>query len=597
LSLMHPMRRERSRSRRECAVVALIALCGLIAALRAGAQPASTVPEPQAAAAGRCEALATVLRGHWPDPSTRLLSGRLNAAGPYTPPAMPGRPPSAPLSLPEHCEVFGVLHERVGVAGQHYAIRFHLRLPTDWNGRFFFQGGGGSEGEVGEAVGLTSAVTPPALAQGFAVVSQDAGHDNATNSDPAHGGPVAFGFDPQARADYGHAALKVVADAAKAVIESYYGKTPQYSYFVGCSKGGQEGMAFAQRYPEEFDGIVAAAPGFSLPRAAVAEAWDVQSIAAIHAAAAPESVLAQFADAFSESDLNLVRAAILSVCDADDGVKDGIVGHFMSCTDARVRPALEALRCAAGKTADCLSPTQIGALERIYGGPRDSRGKALYSEWQWDAGIAGMGWRIWKLGSSDHRIPALNVALGGASLAAVFTTPPTPVNADLPTTLKFQLDFDFDRDAQKIYAADAQFVHAAWDDIAARASDLDRFRAHGGKLLVPHGVSDPVFSILDTLAWYREVDARNHGRADGFVRVFPVPGMGHCEGGPATDRFDAFTALRDWVERGLPPEQLLATAGPNSPWPGRSRPLCPFPKSAHYLGHGSIESAENFSCR
>jgi feruloyl esterase len=551
----------------------------------------------QAGDASRCESLAT-LQGRWPDPTTRLVSSRLRAPEPYTPPGMIGGPLSAPTMLPEHCEVFGIMHERLGTAGQHYAIRFHLRLPTEWNGRFFFQGGGGTNGVVGGALGFTSNVSPPALLQGFAVVSQDSGHDNASNSDPTRGGAVAFGFDPRARADYGHSSFKVVARAAKAIVTAYYAKRPQYSYFVGCSKGGQEGMLFAQRDPDEFDGIVAAAPGFSLPRAAVAEAWDVQSIASLVKSTAERAIsIPQFAEAFSESDLNLIGDAILSVCDADDGVKDGLVSDFMSCTDARVRPVIEAKRCVAGKTASCLSSDQITALERIYHGPRDSKGRALYSNWQWDAGIADPGWRLWKLGSGAHNEPALNVTLGGSSLAAVFTTPPTRVNADLPATLDYQLRFDFDADAARIYATDPEFPKSAWDDIAARSSDLDRFRAHGGKLIVPHGVSDPVFSILDTLDWYREVDARNHGQAKRFVKVFPVPGMGHCSGGPATDGFDAFKALMDWVEHGRAPEQILATAGTNSPWPGRSRPLCAYPTAAHYVGHGSIETAESFVCR
>jgi hypothetical protein len=286
-----------------------------------------------------CKGLTRSMQGHWPDSSTRIMSAELRPQAPFTTPAMPGGfPPAAAITLPEHCEVFGVLQERIGVAGQHFAIHFHLRLPTQWNGRFFFQGGGGSNGVVGDALGPTASGAPPAIVQGFAVVSQDSGHDNAVNSDPAHGGAVAFGFDRQARADYGHASLKVVADAAKAAVKFYYGKAPQYSYFVGCSKGGQEGMAFAQRYPDEFNGIVAGAPGFALPRAAVAEAWDVQSIAALVKSPTEHAVqLDRFADAFSEADLVLVRDAILSACDEDDGVQDGIVGNFAQCTDAKVR--------------------------------------------------------------------------------------------------------------------------------------------------------------------------------------------------------------------------------------------------------------------
>ena len=188
--------------------------------------------------------------------------------------AMPMAPP---VTLPAHCELTGAMQERIGVDGQHYAIRFHLRLPLRWNGKFLFEGGGGTEGDLGSAIGATTPGAPPAIAQGYAVVSQDSGHDNATNSVPSRGGNVAFGFDPEARANYGGASLRLVAQTAKAIIHSYYGRLPQHSYFLGCSKGGQEGMVFAQRFPDEFDGIVAGAPGFSLPRAAVAEAWDTQA--------------------------------------------------------------------------------------------------------------------------------------------------------------------------------------------------------------------------------------------------------------------------------------------------------------------------------
>jgi feruloyl esterase len=132
--------------------------------------------------------------------------------------------------------------------------------------------------------------------------------------------------------------------------------------------------------------------------------------------------------------------------------------------------------------------------------------------------------------------------------------------------------------------------------MAARSPDLSAFHAHGGKLIVPHGASDPVFSINDTLAWYGEVQRREHGHAADFARVFPVPGMAHCGGGMATDNFDAFAALVDWVEKGHAPDRISASAGSGTPWPGRSRPLCAYPKVARYVGHGSTEQAENFRC-
>jgi feruloyl esterase len=545
-----------------------------------------------------CTGLASRMAGRWPDASTQIVSAVTRQAGELpAAPAVNAPSPTARPVLPEHCELIGTVQQRRGVDAQRYAIRFHLRLPARWNGRFYFQGGGGTNGELGDALGSYNAGAPPALLQGYAVVSQDSGHDNATNSDPARNGSAAFGFDPQARANYGYASLQPVADAAKAAIAQFYGRKPRYSYFVGCSKGGEEGMAAAQRLPLEFDGIVAGSPGFSLPRAAVAEAWDAQSYAAIaQGAGADHAAFAQLKSAFSDADLELLRAAILAACDADDGLEDGIVGAVGSCTDRKVLPALAARTCVGPKAQGCLSGRQVEALKRAYAGPKDSADNALYSDWPWDAGVSGQGWRQWKIGSADGRVPALSVVLAGPALSAVFTTPPTRLAADPQSYADFVLHFDFDRDAPRIYARDATFTHSAWQDLSARSPDLDAFRARRGRLIVSHGVSDPVFSLNDTLAWLHEVQQRTGGHAGEFIRVFPVPGMQHCAGGPATDRFDTLAALVDWVEHARAPEQLLARAGPSSPWPDRTRPLCAYPATAHYRGHGDIERASSFRC-
>lgn len=513
------------------------------------------------------------MRGRWPDASTRVVTATLIAAG-TTGAKLPG-------GLPEHCDAYGILQERTGIDGQSYAIRFHLRLPTAWNGRFLFQGGGGTNGEVGDALGTYNAGATPALLQGYAVVSQDSGHDNRINDDPTHGGTAAFGFDPVARSNYGHASLKLVADAAKAAVTEYYGASAQHAYFVGCSKGGEEGMALAERYPDEFDGIVAAAPGFSLPKAAVAQAFDVQIFGRL---------------AFSDTDLGMVRNGILAACDADDGVADGMVADFEHCTTDKVWAQLTSALCTGDKTGGCLSNQQLQALRRSLEGPKDSHGRALYSDWPWDAGIGAAGWRAWKLGSADGLNPSRNILLGGASLASVFTSPPTPVAMDAGALAAYMLAFDFDHDAGRIFARDASFAHSAWQEISARSPDLSRFRARHGKLIVPHGVSDPVFSINDTLAWWREVDLLNHGQAATFVRVFPVPGMNHCSGGPATDRFDALAALVAWVEQRKAPDKIIATTGAGAPWPGRTRPLCAYPTTPRYSG-GDIERSSSFECR
>ncbi len=527
--------------------------------------------------ADRC---ATLAHGKTDRPiaGTRQMSAEMHSTGEvYTPPTAPGAPPPLAQSLPVHCEITAVIRPRRGIDGKTYAIRFRLRLPEQWNGRFLFQGGGGSNGIVGDAIGNVSPGQPSALAQGFAILAQDSGHDNATNTDPRRGGLFAFGFDPQARADYGGTSLQPVTLAAKALIARFYGRAPSHSYFVGCSKGGQEGMMLAQRYPTLYDGIVAGAPGFALPRAAVAEAWNTNAFADVLRSRGQAVTVASLASTFSMAELQLVRKAVLDACDNADGLTDGIVGNFRECTSVRVLPQLRAAGCRPNSTEPCLSNAQIAALVRVHEGPRDGRGRQIYPGFPWDAGWSDMGWRIWMIGTPDGHVPPINVAVGAFSLSSTFMTPPRAIGATPQDGLNFQTAFDFNRDTGAIYARAGAFPRSAWQDIGARSANLSVFRARGGKLIVPHGVSDPVFSINDTLDWWQEVDLATHGKAADFARVFPVPGMTHCGGGPATDQFDALGALTRWVEHGTAPEMLTAVAGPGSPWPGRTRPLCRFP--------------------
>ena len=532
------------------------------------------------------------MAGHWPVADTRIRSADYRPDGTPAPAGPPGFG-GPPVQLPAHCEVVGTIRHRTGIDGQNYAIQFRLRLPEQWNGRLFSEGGGGLNGNLGGALGMIGFGKPPALAAGYAVLSQDFGHDNAVNSDPARGGQAAFGFDPQARADYGGASLEPVTLAAKALTARFYGSAPSYSYFVGCSKGGQEGMMLSQRYPDLYDGIVSGAPGFSLPRSAVAEVWDTQQFASVVRAKGEEVTLDSLARSFSDADLGLVRDAVLAACDADDGVSDGIVGAFRQCTSAKVLPELRKRACAGDKLEGCLIPAQIEALQKVHEGPRNSRGEALYASFPWDGGWAGRDWRGWKIGSPSG-MPSINVMMGVPALATVFSVPPT-VPAD---PVAYALGYDFDRDAPMIYATGGPFVRSGWQDVGARSSDLADFRQSGGRMIVTHGVSDPVFSIADTLAWWDEVNSRAGGDAAKFVRVFPVPGMNHCAGGPATDQFDAFSALVDWVERDRAPDRIIATANPGSPWPGRTRPLCPHPSiaGAKAGAAGNPESAASFEC-
>ena len=417
---------------------------------------------------------------------------------------------------------------------------------------------------------------------------------------------ITFGWDPQARRDYGGAAIGPVVRAAKALVRTFYGKAPEFTYYAGGSKGGQEAMMAAQRFPEEFDAVLVGYPGFHLAYAgAVEQMWDAQAFG--QAAKAMGFTTAEglplAGKAMSEEDLLLVSGAVLKACDALDGLADGMVENYTACTTARVAPALEALACTGPKTTDCLLRAQIAAMRKVMDGARSREGRLLYSDWPWDPGIAAragqgvsQGWRQWKLGPYAAPVNGgLAVVLGGGSASAVFTSPPTPV-ADTPAALAaYAFSVDIDSNWAKTQVKWGAFNESAVDFMHADAVDLSPFTSRGGKILVYHGAADPVFSLNDTIAWVKAVDAREKGQADRVLRLYAVPGMNHGGGGPATDQFAAFDALVAWREHGVAPGPLTATARQGSPWPGRTRLLCPYPQQARYVA-GDVERAQSFQC-
>jgi pimeloyl-ACP methyl ester carboxylesterase len=558
--------------------------------LLAGALACSAFAVP-AAAALDCAALAGALIE-----DTRITLAVLNPAT---------------ATAPEHCEVTGAINQRVSrVDGQTYVIKFHLRLPSSWNQRFFYTGGGGTDGNLGSAL-------TPQLAQGYAVVSSDSGHDNALNTSVVAGN-FQFGFDPQARSDYGYNGPAEVAVKAKALIKEYYGRKPKYSYFVGCSEGGREALMLSQRYPDFFDGIVAGNPGMDLPKAALAHPWDAQAFARAARKQTPFGN-PDLASSFTDAELAAVGAAIRAACDADDGLADDMVLNPAACefNPATLGPA----------GSGVLSQAQVTALKQTNAGPRNSHGRQLYSNWMWDPGIGAFGWRQWKIGPIAPGFPipgnsALIVTLGGGALPFIFTTPPNsstagtdlaPPNAGIvnssplgPGTAGFGdaymqwiLSFNMDHDAPKIFADTRLYRESALDFMFSSGTDYGRFGAKGNKLIVYTGGADPVFSANYHLKWYRNLVARNDGleRTQKFARLFVVPGMNHCGGGPSTSQFDAFSAVVDWVENGHAPDTILGTApATGTPFPGRTRPLCPYPAFAKYKGEGSIELAASFEC-
>lgn len=495
------------------------------------------------------------------------------------------------MAAPAHCLVQGRMNERTSpVDNQRYAIGFEMRLPIAWNGRFFYQANGGLDGVVLPALGGIGGGGPrsSALQMGFAVISADAGHAGSM-------GPR-FGLDPQARLDYGYNAVAQLTPMAKNLIAKAYGREPDRSYFGGCSNGGRHAMVAAVRSAGQYDGILAGDPGFNLPKAAVAQLYGAQQYAAV-ASAKTSAGQPDLQSAFTPAELKLVADKVLEKCDALDGLADGIVSDVNAC---RARFDIQAAvpTCSAGtRNGSCLSAPQKNALDKVFKGARNSAGQAIYSSFPFDAGISGSNWREWKFASPPTR--------DAGAVAFIFSTPPL---ADRPQGLLFALGFDMDRDAPRIAATDGVFRESALSFMTPPdAANLSALRERGGRMIVYHGTSDPVFSSDDTAAWYERVQAANGGDASSFARYFPVPGMNHCAGGPATDQFDMLGALVDWVEQGKAPASITASArGVGSPvpnaevpanWsPQRTRPLCPYPQVARYTG-GDTERAGSFACQ
>jgi pimeloyl-ACP methyl ester carboxylesterase len=515
--------------------------------------------------------------------------GRITEASLVTRGAVQMAPPApvgATSPAPAHCLVRGKINERTGIDGKPYAIGYEVRLPLNWNGKFVFQGGGGVDGVLRPALGLQGAGVPlpNAISHGYASASTDAGH----LEEPGPLGPYLFGLDPQARADKGYNSIPKTNAAARAIMRHVYGKSPERAYFVGCSNGGRQAMAATQRYPHMFDGVVAGAPAYRVPLAAIDGMGHTRAF--LKVAPKDEQGRPDLGSSFSMAELGLIATAINDKCDGADGLKDGMVNAVKACT---FDPAV--LTCKPGQNSACLPAEKVTALKQVYDGTRDSRGKIIYSSWPYDPGLAHPGWTAWKIGSPKvWPLNARNITLIPGSLAYDFSVPPQK-----PTDmLAYTLGFDFDKDTAKVMKGDGVF-ESGMEFEAATSTNLTKFKDRGGKMILYHGMSDPIFSATDTMAYQDQLNARYGKEAASFSRLFLVPGMGHCAGGPATDQFDVLTALDTWVEKGEAPKTIIATARtqPGVPWPGRTRPLCAYPSVATYKGSGDTEVAASFECR
>lgn len=504
---------------------------------------ALALPATGVAAEGKaCAALAGFrLPGH----NVEVTSAREVPAGPMA--ARPGGPPTPPVVLPAHCLVDGVIDRRTGRDGKPYAIGFSVALPANWNGRFFYQGGGGLNGVINPPLGMQYSGDTPALSQGFAIASTDSGHTGS-------GFDASFMNDQEASLNFLYQANAKVTVVAKALVTEHYGRPAHHSYWVGCSTGGREAMIMSQRFPAYFDGIVAGAPAMRTNYSNLALRWIATQLNAI--APKDEQGRPQTNRALSDSDRKLIVDGFVASCDARDGMKDGLVFAPQGCGfDPKE------LVCKGEKTEGCLSAAQAEAVKAGLAGPKTSSGHQVYPGFMYDTGL-----------NNSRGLPGLLVG------------PLIPEGPTGGTTM--------DVDAAAATAHDARAMLGdtnAW-------TNLSSFRGNGGKLIFFHGVSDPWFSAVDTVEYYQRLEADNRpAKTQDWSRLFLVPGMGHCGGGERTlDRFNMVDAIVDWVENNRAPDRVIAQG---ASMPGVSRPLCPHPQHAHYDGSGAPDAAASYSCR
>jgi feruloyl esterase len=492
--------------------------------------------------------------------------------------------------IPAHCLVTGSMFERVSdIDGNVYAIRFEMRLPLNWNGRFYHQGNGGIDGSVVTAVGDAGPGNlSNALYQGFAVLSSDAGHSGAL-------GP-AFGVDPIARLDYGYKAVEKLTPMAKELISIAYGKGPDRSYFGGCSNGGRHTFNTFARMPDEYDGYLAGAPGFRLPFAAIANIFGAQRYLSV--ATDPSDI----STGFTAEERNMVATAALVKCDDLDGINDGLIGDVEACQS--VFSLDDVPSCSSERDGTCLSSQQKEALSPIFSGAVTASGEAFYAPFPFDTGIASPDYNFW-----DFFAPLVLDSGGVGLIWGVPVADPATFNGP-----EFALTGSIDDMLTSIESTDDVYTEAASSFMIPpnNAEALSAVRDRGAKIMVYHGVSDAIFSALDTINWYNNLTANHNDDASDFARLYLMPGMGHCSGGAAVDQVDLLTPLVAWVESGIEPEGLVATArgagnpgGENPAIPAswaadRTRPLCAYPTVARYnadAGNGDVESAESFSCQ
>ena len=479
--------------------------------------------------AATCDSLASLAL-----PEATITAAQVVAAGTFTQPGgRAGRGGNAFADLPAFCRVAATLKP-----SSDSDIKIEVWLPADnWNGKYQAVGNGAWNGAIGYAA------MGEALRRGYATSSTDTGHA---------GGSASFAMGhPEKAIDFAYRSEHEMAVRSKAIVTAFYGSGAKYSYWNGCSAGGRQAMKEAQMFPADFDGIIAGSPGLD---------WSGRSAQAVRI----EQILQKEEARLAPSHLQALHAAVVAACDANDGLKDGLISNPAACKfDPKV------LQCKNGDGPDCLTAAQIETVKAIYsplkGKGREVAGLAPGSELNW----TDLGWSVSARASGLDHFRYL-----------VYKNPEWDISK-----------FSAATDVAKLEDGDSGLFDA-------RNPDLKPFFERGGKLLMYHGWADPQITPLNTASYYQQSVAASGGTAKvyGSYRLFLAPGMAHCGGGEGPNDFDKVAPLEQWVEKGKAPDQIIASHSKGGAV-DRTRPLCPYPQIATYKGAGSIDEAANFVCK
>jgi feruloyl esterase len=479
-------------------------------------------------------------------PNVTIKSATAIAAGPF----QPGGSGNA-LTLPAFCRV-----EAMARPTSDSEIKFEVWIPPAdaWNGKFQGVGNGGYSGAISYGAMALG------LRRGYAVASTDTGHT---------GDDMKFGQGhPEKIVDYAYRSIHITAEASKLVVRNHAGRFPDHSYFVGCSAGGQQALSEAQRFPDDYDGIIAGDPANNRIRQTFGFLW---SWMASHGADG-KSVI-------PDAKLAMVTKAVVAACDEIDGLKDGVIDDPRRCHFDPAKllcPAASAGSSQGADEAACLTAPQVEAVTKIYDGVKNPRtGEQIFTGWP--------------RGSESFGDPAVQ------GWRAYLLDPPEPMRVGF---FRFFLFHDPNWDYRTIdWDRDLAYAEQKLPILSTVERDLGAFKKRGGKLLMYTGWADPIVPPQDTVAYYDDVAKTmgGIGKTREFFRFFIAPGMGHCGGGPGPNTFDALTALEQWIEKGAAPDKLIAqhaTGGKVD----RTRPLCLYPQVARWKGTGSTDDAANFAC-